>query len=171
MLNGRSTPLFRENLLFAKRSLAVAGCVGLVAVCWMAIAGTAAEKEDAPPAAKAAAKHPFDKNVKVTFTDDLMIVESDGIPTHKTGDFPNRDNPNRIVKQNYKFKIPLRPRVADLLTPTPMGPIGVAINGIPFYNQKNREGHDAVKLEVFDSCCGHPDPMGRYHDHKATGRK
>jgi hypothetical protein len=46
-----------------------------------------------------------------------------------------------------------------------MGPIGVAINGIPFYNPYNREGQDAAKNEVFDECCGHPDPLGRYHYH------
>jgi hypothetical protein len=50
-----------------------------------------------------------------------------------------------------------------------MGPIGVAINGVPFYNPYNREGNDAVEgpfAEVFDSCCGHPDELGRYHYHK-----
>jgi hypothetical protein len=133
--------------------------------CGFAVLATALSVAAAEPDA-AAPKHPFDKNVQVTFTNDLMIVRSDGIPTHQTGDFPNRDNPNRILKQDYTFKIPLKPRVADHPTPTPMGPIGVAINGIPFYNERNREGQDAVKLEVFDSCCGHPDPMGRYHYHK-----
>ena len=110
--------------------------------------------------------NPFTSNVKVTFTDEFMIVESDGIPNHKTGHFPNADNPNKILKQHYAFKIPRKPRVADKPTATPFGPIGVAINGIPFYNQYNREGRDAVRLEVFDSCCGHPDQAGRYHYHK-----
>lgn len=111
-------------------------------------------------------EHPFNANVKVTLTDKHMIVESDGIPTHKTAEYPNRDNPNKIEKQNYRFLIPRQPQIADKPTPTPFGPIGVALNGIPFYNQYNREGQDAVKLEVFDSCCGHPDPRGRYHYHK-----
>lgn len=115
---------------------------------------------DAPP------KSPFNDNVKVTFTDTDMIVESDGIPNHPHGDFPNADNPNTIRKQNYKFYIPLHPQKADKPTPTPFGPIGVAVNGIPFYNQYNREGGDAVQLEKFDSCCGHPDERGRYHYHK-----
>jgi hypothetical protein len=110
--------------------------------------------------------HPFNDNVKVTFTQMHMIVESDGIPNHETGTFPNADNPNRILKQNYRFYIPLRPRLADKPTRTPMGPIGVALNGIPFYNQFNAEGEDAVQVETFDSCCGHPDPKGRYHYHK-----
>src|SRR5690349_2275052 len=107
-----------------------------------------------------ARKNPFNDNVKVTFTDTLMVVESDGIPNHKTGEFPNANNPNRILKQRYQFKIPLKPRVADKPTRTPFGPIGVALNGIPFYNQYNREGQDAVRMEIFDSCCGHPDPRG-----------
>ena len=108
----------------------------------------------------------FTDNVKLTFRDGFMIVESDGIPNHPTGVFPNRDNPNRILKQHYQFKIPLVPHIAEAPTRTPFGPIGVAINGIPFYNQYNAEGQDAVRLEVFDSCCGHPDPQGRYHYHK-----
>ncbi len=82
------------------------------------------------------------------------------------GVFPNKDNPNTIKKQDYTFYIPLHPKPAAKPTKTPFGPIGVAINGIPFYNQYNAEGGDAVKLEVFDSCCGHPDQAGRYHYHK-----
>ena len=42
-----------------------------------------------------------------------MVVESDGIPNHETGKFPNRDNPNRIQKQNYRFYIPLQPKRAE----------------------------------------------------------
>lgn len=107
----------------------------------------------------------FRKNVKVDVTDDFFIVHSDGIPDHTTGDFPNAHNPNRITKQNYTFKIPRHPQKADHTTRLPMGPIGVAINGVPFYNPYNAEGQDAAKNEVFDECCGHPDPMGRYHYH------
>lgn len=123
------------------------------------------------PATKptAARKSPFEDNVKVAFTDTHMIVESDGIPTHKVGEFPNPTNPNRITRQSYRFKIPLKPVRAEKTTPTPMGPIGVAVNGVPFYNPYNREGNDAVAgpfAEVFDSCCGHPDQLGRYHYHK-----
>lgn len=121
------------------------------------------------PAVYGPENHPFDANVKVRFTDSLMIVDSDGIPTHPTATYPNRDNPNRILKQNYQFKIPLRPQRAAQATELPMGPIGVAINGIPFYNPYNAQRQDAVTgphAEVFDSCCGHPDPMGRYHYHK-----
>src|SRR5262245_9208414 len=120
----------------------------------------------AAPAATGGYKNPFSDNVKVTFTEKHMIVESDGIPNHPHGEYPNKDNPNSIKKQNYKFYIPLEPKITDKVTKTPFGPIGVAVNGVPFYNQYNAQGQDAVKLELFDSCCGHPDPRGRYHYHK-----
>ncbi len=93
------------------------------------------------------------------------MVKSDGIPDHTTGDIPNPHNPNRIMKQDYTFKIPLAPVKADKVMALPMGPTGVAINGVPFYNPYNAEGADAAKNEVFDECCGQPDPMGRYHYH------
>ena len=114
-------------------------------------------------------KYPFSSNVKVSRTDQFILVDSDGIPTHKTGEFPNPSNPNRIQKQDYHFKLPIHPQAAQKPVRLPMGPIGVAINGIPFYNPYNREGNDAVEgpfAEAFDSCCGHPDQLGRYHYHK-----
>lgn len=120
------------------------------------------------PAAKVPATS-FDPNVKVEVKDDVLVVKSDGIPTHPTGKFPNQTNPNAIRKQNYTFYIPRNPRKAGRTTPTPFGPIGVAVNGVPFYNPYNAEGRDAVmgpNAEIFDSCCGHPDPLGRYHYHK-----
>ena len=108
---------------------------------------------------------PFRKNVKVEVTDDFIIVHSDGIPDHSTGPFPNRWNPNTILKQNYTFRIPRHPQFSSKITRLPMGPIGVAINGIPFCNPYNAQGRDAFKHEVFDECCGHPDALGRYHYH------
>ena len=111
------------------------------------------------------AASPFRANVKVDVTDDYFIVHSDGIPDHETGPFPNAHNPNTIRRQNYTFKIPRHPKLSDTISRTPMGPIGVAINGVPFYNPYTREGRDAALNEVFDECCGHPDPMGRYHYH------
>ncbi len=138
---------------------------------WLLIAATAlgSAAAVAGPDDIAPKSHPFDANVKVTVTDDAWLVESDGIPTHKTATFPNATNPNRILKQSYRFTIPRHPKRAERTTPAPFGPIGVAVNGIPFYNPYNAEGRDAVMgpfAEVFDSCCGHPDPMGRYHYHK-----
>ena len=44
-------------------------------------------------------------------------------------------NPNRISEQNILFKIPRNPSQSSVSNPTAMGPIGFALNGIPFYNQ------------------------------------
>jgi hypothetical protein len=138
-------------LLRSRKPLLISACI-----CIAIGAGVLAAKK---------ADHPFRSNVKVEVTDEFYIVRSDGIPDHSTGDFPNHDNPNRIEKQNYTFKIPRHPEKSDRVMKLPMGPIGVAINGVPFYNPYNAEGQDAAKNEVFDDCCGHPDPMGRYHYH------
>ena len=50
---------------------------------------------------------------------------------------------------------------------TPLGAIGVAINGVPLYNEwagPNKE--PANDFEAFDLCCGHPDPTSTYHYHQ-----
>lgn len=106
--------------------------------------------------------------VPVDSADHRMIV-SDGIPDHAHGPFPGYRNPNRVQRQDYRFAIPMAPLRAAATTPLPMGPIGVAVNGIPFYNPYNAERQNAVEgphAEVFDACSGHPDMMGRYHYHQ-----
>ncbi len=111
----------------------------------------------------------FNGNVRVSISGQFLEVESNGIPNHPTANYPNEHNPNSILEQDYHFRIPLKPKMAVRTTSLPFGPIGVAVNGIPFYNPYNAQGRDAVLgpyAEVFDSCCGHPDPMGRYHYHK-----
>ena len=61
------------------------------------------------PAAKTGADYGFrsSEHVKAEVTEKVIVVHSDGIPDHTTGDFPNRNNPNRITRQNYTFSIPL----------------------------------------------------------------
>lgn len=122
-------------------------------------------KPAATPAAATKPASPFRDNVRVEVTDEFFLVRSDGIPDHETGKFPNPTNPNAIQPQNYAFRIPRHPTPGKEITKLPMGPIGVALNGVPFYNPYTAEGMDAAKNEVFDACCGHPDPMGRYHYH------
>jgi len=46
----------------------------------------------------------------------------------------------------------------------PMGPIGIAINGVVFFNPFDAQSTDATDL--MDRCCGHPAPDGQYHYHK-----
>ena len=44
-------------------------------------------------------------------------------------------NPNTISEQNFKFYIPLNPSLSSTVSSTPLGPIGVSISGVPFFNQ------------------------------------
>src|SRR4051812_27348262 len=108
-------------MLTAPRIFMTASCAVMLCCCRSFAAP--AEKEDAR---QPKSSNPFHDNVKVTFSETHIIVESDGIPNHETGKFPNADNPNRIIKQEYRFYIPLKPQVADKPTKTPFGPIGVA---------------------------------------------
>jgi len=98
-----------------------------------------------------------------------LVIESQGWPNHPTATFPNSGNPNTIRVQEFTFRLPLEPRRAAEVTRLPMGPIGVALNGVVFFNPFEQGGMNAVEgySEVWlDSCCGHPQETGVYHYHK-----
>lgn len=109
------------------------------------------------------------QDVKLSHDDRFLIMDSQGYPNHPTAIFPNSSNPNRILVQKFKFKLPLRPQLADSITRLPMGPVGVALNGVVFFNPFEAGGINAIEgySEVWlDSCCGHPQQEGVYHYHK-----
>jgi hypothetical protein len=108
-------------------------------------------------------------NVRLSHDDKFLIMESQGYPNHPTAIYPNSGNPNSIRVQNFTFRLPLEPKLADQITRVPMGPIGTALNGVVFFNPFEMEGMNAVEgySEVWlDSCCGHPQQTGVYHYHK-----
>ncbi len=75
-------------------------------------------------------------------------------------------NPNTIVAQNYTFKIPLKPQAAASPAATNLGPIGVSLNGVPFFNQYAGPSQPLTNEVVsFDQYWGHPAPAGDYHYH------
>ena len=119
---------------------------------------------------QAARRGLFQGHAKISFDRDYMVVESDSLPNHPHGDFPNATNPNSIRAIHLKYWIPMHPKKAEKTTKTPFGPIGIAVNGVPLFNQYNAEGGDAVRLETFDSCCGHPNQDGMYHYHNYPSR-
>ena len=123
----------------------------------------------------------FIDEVEVYVEGDFVIIKSNGVPNHGSPYFNQSDrryedyngnnarfrlNPNRIAEQNYTFKIPLNPSEAANKQSTPMGAIGVSINGVPFYNQY-AAGRSALDNEVdsFDQYNGHPQMTGGYHYH------
>jgi YHYH protein len=113
-----------------------------------------------------------------------MVIEGNGVPQHGSpyfppgtpGHLPYRGN-NRAYFNNgnvislgyrYKFVIPACPTPPGYATPTPLGPIGVSIEGVPFYNQYAGGGAllGRDELDSFDQYNGHADPMNKYHHHK-----
>lgn len=107
--------------------------------------------------------------VRLSHERDVLVIQSQGYPNHPTAAFPNSGNPNSIRVQEFVFRLPLVPRVAPQITRLPMGPVGVALNGVVFFNPFEQGGMNAVAgySEVWlDSCCGHPQETGVYHYHK-----
>ena len=50
--------------------------------------------------------------------------------------------------------------------PTPLGPIGVSLNGVPFFNQYAGPNQPlANEITSFDRYWGHPAPNSAYHYH------
>jgi hypothetical protein len=84
-------------------------------------------------------------------------------------------NPNRVSELSLSFKIPNSPMKSSTNRPTSMGPIGVALNGVPFYNQYAGMSEPLTReINSFDNYNGHPAPLspggengsgGRYHYH------
>jgi hypothetical protein len=75
-------------------------------------------------------------------------------------------NPNTIVTQSYTFKIPLNPQSAASKSATSLGPIGVSLNGVPFFNQYAANNQPLTsEVTSFDQWWGHPAQTGEYHYH------
>ncbi len=108
-------------------------------------------------------------NLKLSHDERCLIIESQGYPNHPTAVFPNSGNPNSVKVQQFVFRLPLVPEKSNRITTVPMGAIGMALNGVVFFNPFEMEGQNAVEgySEVWlDSCCGHPQQSGIYHYHK-----
>lgn len=123
----------------------------------------------------------FNTDLQVYVDGDYIIVKSTGIPDHKSPYFGASDsryeayngtntqyrkNPNSISSQNLVFRIPLNPTKASSAKATPLGPIGVALNGVPFFNQYAGPSQPLTnEVNSFDQYNGHPQQTGQYHYH------
>jgi hypothetical protein len=108
-------------------------------------------------------------DIAISHDEKFLIVDSQNLPNHPHAKFPNSGNPNEIRVQKFRFKIPLVPKPAASITTVPGGEIGMAINGVVFFNPFEAGGMNAVAGYAetwFDSCCGHPQQSGVYHYHK-----
>lgn len=92
----------------------------------------------------------------------FLEVTTSGMPDHPW----ERVNPNTPHAQNFRFRIPLQPRIAAQSVPVPSrGPIAVAVNGVVFFGPEDAQGKIAIENHGLDRCQGHPAPTGTYHYH------
>lgn len=153
---------------------------GLLAV-WAAAALQAHDPSGvgvpAPWAEPVAAGGPGSR-VTITESDGFRHITANGIPDHETGDFPNRDNPNRIREQEVRFQVPLAPRIPGAVRPVRPHLFGVALNGVKFDpgtaefwrglrgSEWNEEAIVDGKGKLgIDPSNAHVQPDGSYHYH------
>jgi hypothetical protein len=113
-----------------------------------------------------------------------IYIKTKDLPDHKSPYYPSSNalyenysgttfggnvfvkNPNAIVEQSATFKIPLNPALNTAHAATPLGPIGIALNGVPFFNQYAGPSQPlAGEIASFDKYYGHPQQSGVYHYH------
>ena len=118
-------------------------------------------------------------NLVIKVTADHIVLYSRNLPNHPTATFPDRwrmldGNPSYIQEQSAVWKLPINPKVkADHVAMNaqnenkalPMGPIGVATNGVIFFNPFDHIFETDATWRL-DRCCGHPSPRSQYHYHK-----
>lgn len=75
-------------------------------------------------------------------------------------------NPNSIIEQSGTVKIPVNPKIDPNHSATPLGPIGIALNGVAFFNQYAGPSQPLTnEIVSFDKYYGHPQQSGMYHYH------
>lgn len=104
-------------------------------------------------------------------------LRSTGVPDHASPYWPRGSAlyesppagmqlaPNQIASQSLSLQVPLTPAVGTA-SDTPLGPMGVAVNGVAIFNQC-AAGRSPLTNEIpsFDRFNGHPQQTGQYHYH------
>ncbi|WP_044201898.1 YHYH protein [Flammeovirga sp. OC4] len=113
---------------------------------------------------------------------DFVVIEVDGLPDHGSPYYQDTEwssryeaynsndfhlNPNRISSFDRVVKLPLNPQEATNHQPTSLGTMGIAVNGVSFYNQYAGPNNQPLTDEIFsfDQYNGHPQRSGEYHYH------
>jgi hypothetical protein len=120
----------------------------------------------------------FTNGTSVQVQGNFVVVSTSDIPNHKSPYFgvgnanyiaPQSGmipNPSSIGAQTYVLRIPIAPSPAASASDTPLDAIGVALNGVVFFNQY-AAGRVALGPEIisFDQYNGHPAQRNNYHYH------
>ena len=115
-----------------------------------------------------------------------IVIETDDVPDHKSPYFLNtqwessmwiddtrsgfQQAPgNKIATTNTTFRIPKNPVASTTHTALTAATIGVAINGVAFFNQYQGQNQlitsSSMEYLSFDLYGGHPTPFNEYHYH------
>lgn len=117
--------------------------------------------------------------VTVSFDGNEITIESNGMPNH-TSPYWEETHPlyiDRVVavaqtpgriggNRSYTLTVPNTPELASTSTATGLGPIGIAVSGVPIFNDlegPNRPLEEMI-VETFDYAGAHNGPSG-YHYH------
>ena len=116
--------------------------------------------------------------VTVSFDGNEITIESNGLPNHTSPYWEEThplyidpvvavaQTPGRIGDRSYTLTAPLEPELAANGTATGLGPIGIAVSGVPIFN--DREGQnmplEEMIAETLDYAGAHNGPSG-YHYH------
>ncbi|WP_366184685.1 YHYH protein [Flavobacterium ovatum] len=121
----------------------------------------------------------------ITSDGTYLTIKTNGQPDHKSvyyattsdkyeafsgttfGGSTFKKNPN-VIDTNlaFTFKIPLNPVAASSHASTPLGAIGVSINGVPLFNQYAGPNQPLTdEIQSFDQYSGHPTGRMIYHYH------
>lgn len=119
-----------------------------------------------------------ESRVSIREEGEKRIIESNDIPNHETGRFPNPGNPNVIRAQSYHYEVPLHPKEAPAPIPAGHMVFGLALNGVKFDPATGefwrRDFRSIWNEEAFykgrgqlgmDWSNAHVQPSGAYHYH------
>jgi hypothetical protein len=117
---------------------------------------------------------------------DYIVIKTNDVPDHQSPYFLNtqwqstmwvndtragfQQAPgNKIATTNTTFRIPKNPVASSTHTALTAATIGVAINGVAFFNQYQAQNQlitsTSGEYSSFDLYGGHPTPMNEYHYH------
>ncbi|WP_339756316.1 YHYH protein [Algoriphagus aquimarinus] len=121
----------------------------------------------------------YTEGVSVQLNGYKISISSTGLPDHKTPywgeghemyeDFPGANHANMnttMISFNYVMTIPTYPGEGSYKEQTELGPVGMALNGVPIYN--DYEGGGVLQenaWSTFDATGAHPGPREDYHYH------
>lgn len=116
--------------------------------------------------------------VTISFDGDEVTIESNGLPNHTSPYWPETEplyiepvvaqhlTPGGIGVRSFTMTVSARPTLAANSSATGLGPIGIAVTGVPIFNDTegpNRPLEEAI-AESFDYAGAHNGPSG-YHYH------